>query len=369
MAVSLSRISLSVLLASAFAFGQQPRLNVVPVPADPLELVTGSSKVVDDAQERATVFELLERARQNSTFQAGGAPPYAMRVSFEASGNVSYTGSGTMLEVWQSPRRWRWSAELGSYHQDRLLAFGRMHDKRSDSYVPMRLQMVRAALFWPMWFNPQALARVAPAKIGGADVICGLLSAPINDPAVMQSEPGRRWVETEFCLDPKLAVLRSYSEAPGIYTVYDYSDALQFHGHLIARNVTITENGSTVLKIRVDSVSDPSEQDLALLQPGELAAAGPEPALGLAYRIPQYVPSPEASGIVKPVIVHAIVGTDGHVLDAEALQNYDPAVTAAALNLVRGSMYPLQRGESPNAQREYFINVKFLPVQQQAGGK
>ncbi|MGH9524096.1 MAG: hypothetical protein ACRD3E_16355 [Terriglobales bacterium] len=365
------RISLCLLLAGAFAFGQQPRLNVAPVPSDPLELVTGTSKVVDDAQERATVFELLERARQNATFQAGGAPAYAMRVSFEASGNVSYTGSGSMLEVWQSPRNWRWTAQLGSYHQDRLLAFGRMHDKRTDSFVPMRLQMVRGALFWPMWFNPRALTRVAPAKIGGTDVICGLLSAPINDPAVMQSEPGRRWVETEFCLDPKLAVLRSYSEAPGIYTVYDYSDALQFHGHLVARNITITEGGNTVLKIHVDSVSDPSADDLALLRPSaDLLSSGSEPALEVAYRIPQYVNSQDVNpnSMVKPVIVHAIVGPDGRVLDAEALQNYDPQIAAAALDLVRRSTYAPQRGEFGNAQREYFINVKFLPPQQQAGG-
>jgi hypothetical protein len=274
-------------------------------------------------------------------------------------------GTGTMVEVWRSMRYWRWTAQLGGYRQDRLLAAGRMHDVRSDSFVPMRLQMVRSALFWPMWFNPRALARVAAAKIGTTDVLCGLLSAPINDPALLSSEPGRRWVETEFCVDPKLAVLRSYSEAPGIYTVYDYANAYQFHGHLVPRTITVWEAGSTVLTIHVDGIADPSESDLALLRPTpELQQAGPQPALGVAYRIPQYVRAPEAmakKGLVEPVIVHAILAPDGRVLDAEALQNYDPPVTAAALDLVRRSTYPQQPGEYFNAQREYFINVKFLP--------
>jgi hypothetical protein len=65
------------------------QLNTVPLPADPLEMVTGQSKVIEDGQERAAVFELLERARQNATLQAGGAAPYAIKVSFDAEGKVS----------------------------------------------------------------------------------------------------------------------------------------------------------------------------------------------------------------------------------------------------------------------------------------
>lgn len=345
----------------------QTTLNVAPVPADPLEVVSGNGKVIDDAQERAAVFELLERARQNATLQAGGSSAYTLRISFEASGNVLYTGSGSMVEIWNSPRNWRWTAQLGSYHQDRLLANGRMHDKRSDSFVPMRLQMARGALLWPMWFNPRALTRVAAGKVGDTDVLCGLLSSPINDPAVMAAQPGRRWVETEFCIDPKTAVLRSYSEAPGIYTVYDYTGGARFHGHLMPSTINVTEDGTVALSIHVDSISEPTAQELAQLAPtSDIESAGPQPALGLPYRIPQYIRA-SASGTnstaVKPVIVHAIIGTDGRVLDSEALQNYDPALTAAALDTVRRSTYPLQRGESGFAQREYFINVKFVPTQ------
>lgn len=360
-------VVVTIVLLGATALGQS-LLNVAPVPADPLEMVSGTSKVVDDAQERAAVFELLERARQNAELQAGGAPAYTLRISFEAAGNVLYTGSGSMVEIWNSPRNWRWTAQLGGYHQDRLLANGRMHDKRSDSFVPMRLQMARGAVLWPMWFNPRALTRVAAGKVGDTDVLCGLLSSPINDPAVMASQPVRRWVETEFCVDPKTAVLRSYSEAPGIYTVYDYTGGATFHGHLLPKTITVTEGGNVALTIHVESIADPTPQELAQLTPtSDIESAGPQPALGLPYRIPQYIPASATgtkSTVVSPVIVHAIIGTDGRVLDSEALQNYDSALTAAALDTVRRSTYPLQRGESGFAQREYFINVKFLPAQQ-----
>jgi len=353
-----------LLLTTSLALAQTT-LHVVPIPADALEMVTGRSKVVDDAQERATVFELLERARQNAMLQTGGSAPYTMKVSFEAAGDVQYTGSGTMQETWRSASNWRWTAQLGGYTQTRLLAEGRTHDLRSNDFVPMRVQMVRDALLWPMWFSPRALARVAPARLGDSEVLCGLFSRPSNDPALMSSEPGRRWVETEFCMEPRSSLLRVDSSAPGIYTLYDYSDAIAFHGHTIPRSVTVTEEGRTVLTIHVDSISAPTEQELALLKPsGQLQTAGSLPGLGGPYRIPQYAPAPQIAGqnsMVRPIIVHAIVGQDGRVLDAEALQHYDPGLTQAALDLVRRSTYPPQGGEFGFAQREYFINVKFLP--------
>src|SRR5690242_16296269 len=121
----LARHIVLVVLFSLPIFGQSA-LPVAPVPHDPIEPVTGTSKVITDAQERGAVFELLERARQNAALQTGGSAAYTMRVSFEATGDVLYTGSGTMQETWQSARNWHWTAQLGSYRQDRLLADGKI---------------------------------------------------------------------------------------------------------------------------------------------------------------------------------------------------------------------------------------------------
>jgi hypothetical protein len=174
--------------------------------------------------------------------------------------------------------------------------------------------------------------------------------------------PGRRWVETEFCVEPRSGLLRVYSEAPGIYAVYDYSETLQFHGHVLPRNITVTEAGETVLTVRLDGMSDPASTELATLEPGtQLAAAGPGNPLSFPVRMAQFTPVPDSyKGPVHPVIVHAILGPDGRAVDQEPLQNADPVLTQAAMDLVRRSTYGAPTMRLAHAQREVFINVKFM---------
>src|SRR5579871_5504462 len=108
---------------SSAMFAQIP-LSTMPVPNDPLELATGPTKVLNTPQDRSAIMDLIERARQNFDMQAGGTPPYDLKVSFDAAGRVAYTGTGDMEEVWLSARNWRWSAHLGGYSQNRIFLNG-----------------------------------------------------------------------------------------------------------------------------------------------------------------------------------------------------------------------------------------------------
>ena len=66
-------------------------------------------------------------------------------------------------------------------------------------------------------------------------------------------------------------------------------------------------------------------------------------------------------GPVQPVTVHASVDDKGKVLEAEALQTTDSALSSAALAVVKKNLYPpYERGRGP-IQREVFINVNFVP--------
>ena len=81
------------------------------------------------------------------------------------------------------------------------------------------------------------------------------------------------------------------------------------------------------------------------------------------FRFPESVRVPAGfNGEIKPVIVHAILDQKGKVLDAEVVQSSDPALAAAALDVVwRSSYLPAQRRDRP-LQREAFINVQFTPA-------
>jgi hypothetical protein len=94
--------------------------------------------------------------------------------------------------------------------------------------------------------------------------------------------------------------------------------------------------------------------------------AGGSFALGSPNRFPMRVDPTDAptSTYFQPVIVHAILDAqEGRVLDAEALQNSDPDLSRAAMDLVRNTSF-----EPSGLQQEVFINVQFHMPAAEAGG-
>ena len=200
---------------------------------------------------------------------------------------------------------------------------------------------------------------MATANWQGTEVACMLISGAGNDAT---PTPGRRWEETEYCIDPKTGLLRTLSEAPGIYTVYDYSGALQFHGRTLARQISTVEGGATVLQIHIESIEDAHSDPGQFVPTHKMISKGPGAVMVGPFRFPETVNVPTGySGTVQPVIIHAILDEKGKVVDAEAVQG-DPALASAALGIVWRSTYG--RGMRPGRlQREAFINVKFYSPQ------
>jgi hypothetical protein len=336
--------------------------QVPAVPNDPLELATGAVQVAETADQRAAILGLLERARQNNNLHAPAGAPFDLKVSFVSSGQSLYTGAGDLEEIWVTPGTWRWTAHLGSYSQVRVFHQGLAYDTNAHAYLPLRLHMVRSAIFWPVAGNfAGSLIRMAPANWKGAPVTCALISGPRSEAS---ATPGRRWQEEEFCIDPKSGLLQTYSVAPGIYYAYDYSSALRFHGSTLARQISIVENGSTVLQVQLDNIQDAGAVDAATFAPTQQMQA-PGAIIRGPLRWPQFAQSGSAStGTIQPIIVHAELDANGKVLEAEALQTSDTALSEAALQLVKNSNYGPALGQRDvPLQREVFINVQFQPGQ------
>lgn len=343
----------SVLLAGAGTC--QKNSEVAPVPSDPLELVTGATRVPGTPQERAHALGLVERARQNSDLSTPGGPAYTLKVNFTASGNVQFTGSGEMEETWIRPYVFRWSARLGDFELTRIAVRGSVLDDKPTAFIPMRVHMLRDALFWPVNFNPSdALIRTATARWKGSEVTCILTSGGMSDAT---PTPGRRWTEREYCVDTKTGLLQVLSDAPGIYVVYDYANPHHFHGRVLADKVSIVEGGKTVLEANLASIGDADPNDTSVLTPTpETRNSGP--LLSYAMRFPQTIHVAPGASIIQPVIVHALIGSDGKVLDAELVENSGAALSQSALDLVKRSSYV--RANNARLQREAFINVRFV---------
>jgi hypothetical protein len=334
--------------------------QLAPIPSDPLDAATGPVQVAETADQRASILSLLERARQNNYVHAPGSAPYDLKVTFNSGGQSPYTGSGEMEEVWAAPGAWRWTARLGGYSQTRVFHQGIAYDANPHAYLPLRLQMVRSALFWPVAGHfAGGLIRFAPANWNGLQLSCALISGPR---AEATATPGRRWQEEEFCIDPKSGLLQVYSVAPGIYNVYDYTSALQFHGRTLARQISIVENGSTVVELQLNSIQDLSSVDESMFIPTR-DMQGPGVIIRGPMRFSRLAPSGTETGPIQPIIVHAALDANGKVLEAEALQTSPAALSDAALQLVRSSNYGPPSEQDVPFQREVFINVQFVPGQ------
>jgi hypothetical protein len=303
------------------------------------------------------ILNLLERARQNNNLHINGMNPFYLKASFNSGGPTGNSDPGDLEESWLSGASWRWSAHLGPYSQVRIFHKGIAYDSQPGSYQPLRLQMIRQAVFWPVAGNfTNDVIRVVQSSWNGKPITCALIAGPR---ASASQAVGRQWNEEEFCVDPATGFLQTYSIAPGTYNVYDYSNTLQFHGHSIARQITMVENSVAVATIEL-AIKDLDNTDASYFTPGA-DMKGPGIMIGPPIRFPQIAKNTFAAtstGVVQPIIIHAALDVRGKVLEAEALQSSDSALSEAALQLVKKTNY----GPAV-VQRDVFINVQFAPVQ------
>jgi hypothetical protein len=353
------------IFAIAAAYGQNARtapIPVAPVPQDPLELVTGTTQIPAGATERGTLVVLINRAIDNYALHARGTPAHVLQISFNATASTRYQGgAGSLRETWISGQHWRWDGAMPGYSLVRISSNGAVFDQNADSTIPMRIKMLANAVFAPVGGAPrQETLRTASVTWKGLPITCILTSAQSN-PQVPAT--GRQWYETEYCIDPASGLLYLYSIAPGIYTVYDYTSALQFHGRVLPGRIMISENGTTVVDAQLTGITDTDASNTGPFTPtAQMIAQGPASVLGSPARFPLPAPAQSPGPYIQSVIVHAIIDEQGNVRELEALQS--SSVTAAALDFVTGIKHGAMKPASGSSsmEREAFMNVQFLPA-------
>jgi|SRR5579864_2565689 len=243
--------------------------QMAPLPSDRLEPITGFAEPIANQGKRAQAFDLIERARWNYNLHAEGREPFKLKISFTSSGHSLLEGSGSMEETWIASRNWRWISTFAGTRQERLGTADVLYGTLDP--VPLRVQMVRSALFWPIGNPSQEMLRSASVKYRGEKLTCLLTSGSVPDSAA-----SRFWVETEYCIDPKTSLLKVWSEAPGIYALYDYNNAPVFHGHTLPREITVYENSNSVLTVHLESIHDAGDVDPKFFEPSQdMIAQGP----------------------------------------------------------------------------------------------
>jgi hypothetical protein len=360
---------------SLATFGQAASRNVpqnlpaiAPAPADPLEMVTGTIQVVDTPAGREAILELLARARKSFALRSP-SHGFVLKVTFRVNsgGETEYDGAWQMEDVFDPEQGLRWTAKAASgYTTTQIFTTEMFYGEGTASAFPLRLHEARAALFGPIappGVVDRDVMRTSIATFHGAQVTCVLLSASGN---TATDTPGRRWEETEECIDPESGLLQVHSQVPGRYYAYDYANASQLDGHTLPRKVIVTEAGKTVSEISVDSLREiPSANPSLFVPTAEMKARGPAVAMAGAQKISRFArPGPFPPGATaQPVCVFGLVTASGHLVEAHSLQPADPNSPAAVEAAKRLNFsHPTPLGARPE-QHFVFVIENFISSQ------
>ncbi|MGA2575222.1 MAG: hypothetical protein ABSH24_04280 [Bryobacteraceae bacterium] len=329
-----------------------------PVPADPLELVLGDAQSVQNAEQRAAAVHLLTSARALSNVRAY---PYDLKTTFVASG--SSAGSWTLEDSSPAREVYRWAAQGPSYSAVNLHTNQLVYSNQPAGAMPLRLAQVRTAIFfvYPAT-GPYANLRTAIASLNGVEVSCILVS---HGSPSKSAAGGRRWEESEYCIDPKSGLLMSYSPAPGMYVAYDYANAIHFHDKVIPGKFTITQAGQTVVEARTESVTDAGKLDPAIFQPAGLEKVGAGPLMSPPWRVRTRGASGSGnpSGALQVVVLDGMVTAEGKLGELEVLASSNAALNQTAQEEAAAwknwqSQEDAQPGATPQSH-EVFFTVEF----------
>ncbi len=334
-----------------------------PIPSDPLELVTGAISTVD-GPGRSEAIQLLERARSNYDLRSA-KQAYDLKITFavNSSSQTEHNGGWEMEDLFDPAYGLRWTAkDSAAYAVTRISNHGILYGEETASYIPLRLQEVRATLFDPIpapeYLN-RASIRTSASIYDGAPVTCVLLAGLRNAPS---ASSGRNWDESEECVDAKTGFLRTHSQVPGRYAAYDYSDTLQLAGHTLPRKVTLTEAGNMVTTITANSLTEMPAAKLSLLTPtDEMKARGRAIGTGGAQKISRVFRTGLAgSASPQTICVFGLVTPSGELVEAHSLQPSNPNSQAALTAVKQMSFANRAPNAVENQQRFVFVIATFV---------
>jgi hypothetical protein len=358
-------LRLTVMVGMSLAsIGENPPVTT-PVPAGQFELGTGRLQPANTPYSRNAVLQLLERARKNYALREAGRG-YDLKVSFtvNSSGQTLYDGAWSMEEMFVPHRGRRWTAtSAAGYTTTQLFVDNHVYGKSTTDSIPLRLHQARAALFGPIasstYANRDAF-RTTTSPLNGVSATCVFLSRPGRGPSVPQ---GRRWDESEECIDPQSGLLLLHSLAPGTYDVYDYTNAPTLGDYKLPRKITVFEGGKAVVQLEVTSLTELDSPDPGLFAADDdMKRQEQGIVLGEAKKrviFDKQGPIPPGS-LLHPICISGEITPAGRLVEAHSLQPSDPN-SEAAIQLAESVDFttPLPTG-APRQQHLGFVIVRFV---------
>lgn len=272
----------------------------------------------------------FDRARQLSGLRVEGAQPFHLRASFEAFGSAELTGAGTYEETWNSLTQWRREAVLSGLSVSEARNGDLVYRKSDQPYSARRIDEAMEVLSsgLPGGSNSGPSWRVANGQLGKTQLIQVWRGRIADD-----GTPGPN--TQVYYFGPDNGLLRGHHEMSDLTLYNDFAD---FSGKLIARRLSVLENGFKILEIKIEQLeaTQPQSADffaVAGVKPISYAAdnVGNKhvPAVPIKQVKPAYTADLRAQGFHGKVTCNLLIDSHGHVREVTCPEGLNPAVEAA----------------------------------------
>ena len=315
------------------------------------------------AQSAPDLLARLSAAAQISDLSDATLKPWHLKVEFDlldAKGAVREHGA--LEQWWAAPDRFRITVTSPSYTATET----RQGDKAFQTIGQLRRpeldELIVAQVDDPLRevSNLKGVSPVFEKKaFGKVDLDC-IMPAPTGD----RTHP---WLGlyTTYCFDPGKPDLRIVIRYRDQFIVRNR--VARFQDHDIALDLNVLDAGKVVLKSHVAELRtytpgehdfDPTPEQQAVAMPAPMGSAVMAGAL-VSKVTPTYPLQARQEHISGVVVLHAIIGKDGHVKEVSPIRSPDKRLTAAAMDAVRQWTYKPYLLEGEPIEVETTITVNF----------
>ena len=296
------------------------------------------------ADDSAAISARLQSADAANTLDDATLRPWHLKVSFQlfdAKGKP--TEQGTLEEWWAGQDKDKRIFTSRSYTATEIQTKDGLYRSTGVGGVPEMLDIVRQQVVHPMPSNDDeagAKPELRRQNFGKVPLDCIMLSQSIKDGA---SAPFGLF--PTYCLDHDKDTLRASYNFGSLLIIRNNLGL--FQAHTVAIAITARMNDVIVLSSHVEKLEGltPTDADfvpgigLKKLPNAVRVASGVVKGLRLNSAPPQYPAGARARHATGTVVMHALIGNDGHIYKLRLVSVPDPELAMAALAAVRHWTY------------------------------
>ena len=315
-------------------------------------------------EDVAALTQRLQAADAGSALDSADMKPWHLKMTvqlFDDKGNAS--DHGTIEEWWNGAGADRREYATTGYTATEIRQGRDLYRTQGANTPPYYLDLLRAQIVHPMP-KPAEVQSASPelrkVNFGKFALECVMLSQPMKQVMIPMG------LFPSYCFDPGKEVLRASFEFGGQTILRNTLE--EFGGKVVPQDVSVRSEKTEVAKgemVTLESVSIPDSEFVpatnVVAQTGSIARVSGGAMAGslISKPDPVYPASAKANHVSGAVILHAVIGADGHIHSLALVSTPDPDLAISAIAAVRNWTYKPYMLQGVPVDVDTTITVKY----------